>query len=893
MHMGFEDPDFNEAVVSEGPATLKIKVKKKRYENSDHPIKTWIPCRDDYCDTLLKLKGRSPWWSEGCAICKEANPTWRCEDCFGNRLLCQVCIVEKHKDEPLHQFQEWEGGYFHSRTTQDLGLHYQIGHPFSADCPFNYLGGPSKSFVVLHNNGIHTINVDFCCCLQVPSEVNQLLNVGYVLTLGQHHLQQFMNMMCKRAGRRHDPTGISATPASELAIPCRACPQPGINLPEGWNMAPPEVAWIYRLILSEDANFKLKGRNRSSRENDPTLGPGWAYMVESTVYLNYLAKHVHEDKSTKGLRASGVGSVSCSRHKMFRPLGMGDLQHGEKYSNMDYLWFSSVIGIILLTIITSYDIACQWGRNFWKRARPYSFNYTKGVGRTDGEGVKRNWSWLNLAARSVSVMGPGTREDTIDDLCGFSNWKKTVGLGTGLLRKMVLAIPQAMIHSRAFYSFTTGLREGHEADLSKWEKMVRDWEKDQDHEDSADLYDYAEVEATTMADVLARIAAEEHARVVSDGASALTVKPGPFLIAGIEIQQEQAALQLEAKRLNRTTIQATTLQRLRTLLLTKVKALHDVQDTYMPGLRTWITQQIPVLPTGSNTKPESIPIYLPSSLPANDRQAVCVSSLVEQEEALRNAQANVALRQLCAGLRTRVFAHKFKRKHLGGQGAYTKTRELVDGIENHIRSAAVRYRAARAALLALRGPGPWEQVLQDLKPTDIRGMNERTLNDEEKEDNRKAREGRRNLSWIWYSGGIRDSDVKADGSLHEDIRVEWAKARARAERWREELILLEEEMRRVLEFCAWKAHWWDDRAEARSDVMPELAEGLRAYALAQATRERAWELDWHNKWVAVRERAQMVMRNTVVDVTELVPLEVELEEEEEEAFEEFDDKELL
>ncbi|KAJ7731090.1 hypothetical protein B0H14DRAFT_3097890 [Mycena olivaceomarginata] len=945
------------------------------YGVQDHPIKTWIPCRDDYCDALLKLKGRGPWWSEGCAICKEANPTWRCEDCFGNRLLCQVCIVEKHKDEPLHQFQEWEGGYFHSRTTQDLGLRYQIGHPFSADCPFNYLGGPSKSFVVLHNNGIHTINVDFCCCPQAPSEVNQLLNVGWYpatqkspstaatlsllrrfhklnlqarlpaydfyntlvlltnasgLKTVPHRLQQFMNMvreyrhlqMCKRAGRGHDPTGISATPAGELAIPCRACPQPGINLPEGWNMAPPEVAWIYRLILSEDANFKLKGRNRSSRENDPTLGPGWAYMVESTAYLNYLAKHVHEDeishcvsfaalwsannKRAKGLRASGVGSVSCSRHEMFRPLGMGDLQHGEKYSNMDYLWFSSVIGIILLTIIASYDIACQWGRNFWKRARlmpdnlqlphwvdvifkvpkfhlpphvkkchsPYSFNYTKGVGRTDGEGVERNWSWLNSAARSVSVMGPGAREDTIDDLCGFSNWKKTVGLGTGLLRKMVLAIPQAMIHSRAFHSFTTGLREGHEADLSKWEKMVRDWEKDQDHEDSADPYDYAEVEATTMADVLARIAAEEHARVVSDGASALTVKPGPFLIAGIEIQQEQ------------TTIQATTLQRSRTLLLAKVKALHDDVDH---SANTGVANR-------KRYKPESIPIYLPSSLPANDRQAVCVSSLVEQEEALRNAQANVALRQLRAGLRTRVFAHKAQ---------YTKTRELVDGIENRIRSAAVRYRAARAALLALCGPGPWEQVLQDLKPTDIRGMNERALNDEEKEDNRKARllaglpdhstgeeineygepvelttlfnletgEGRRNLSWIWYSGGIRDSDVKADGSLHE---VEWAKARARAERWREELILLEEEMRRVLEFCAWKAHWWDDRAEARSDVTPELAEGLRAYALAQAARERAWELDWRNKWAA------------------LVPLEVELEEEEEEeAFEEFDDEELL
>ncbi|KAF8145014.1 hypothetical protein K438DRAFT_1630834, partial [Mycena galopus ATCC 62051] len=378
----------------------------------------------------------------------------RCEDCFGNRLLCQPCLVEKHRDEPLHLFevsaasgsqalvnvvfQEWEDGYFHGRTTQDLGLRYQIGHPFTVDCPFNYLGEKSTSFVVLHNNGIHSLNVDFCCCPQAPSEVAQLLNVGWypatqkdpstaatISLLRRFHklnlqarlpaydfyntlilltnasglrkvpnrLQQFMNMvreyrhlqMCKRSGRGHDPGGITGTHPGELAIPCRTCPQPGINLPEGWNTAPAEVAWIYRLLLSEDANFKLKGRAQSTREKDPTLGPGWAYMVENTAYLKYLSEHIQEDeinhcvsfaalwsannKRTKGLRASGVGSVSCSCHEMFRPLGMGDLQRGERYPNMDYLWLSSAIGIILLTIIASYNIACQWSRNFWRRVK--------------------------------------------------------------------------------------------------------------------------------------------------------------------------------------------------------------------------------------------------------------------------------------------------------------------------------------------------------------------------------------------------------------------------------------------------------------------------------------------------------------------------------------------
>lgn len=36
-------------------------------------------------------------------------------------------------------------------------------------------------------------------------------------------------------------------------------------------------------------------------------------------------------KKSKGLRATGVGGVSCARHQMFRPLGMGDLQLGERY----------------------------------------------------------------------------------------------------------------------------------------------------------------------------------------------------------------------------------------------------------------------------------------------------------------------------------------------------------------------------------------------------------------------------------------------------------------------------------------------------------------------------------------------------------------------------------
>jgi hypothetical protein len=36
-----------------------------------------------------------------------------------------------------------------------------------------------KGFVVLHDNGIHVLDVDFCSCRGAPTEVQQLMNVGW------------------------------------------------------------------------------------------------------------------------------------------------------------------------------------------------------------------------------------------------------------------------------------------------------------------------------------------------------------------------------------------------------------------------------------------------------------------------------------------------------------------------------------------------------------------------------------------------------------------------------------------------------------------------------------------------------------------------------------------
>lgn len=50
---------------------------------------------------------------------------------------------------------------------------------------------------------------------------------------------------------------------------------------------------------------------------------------------------------------------------------------------------------------------------------------------------------------------------------------------TSLLRKLLLAIPEAIIHHRAFTAFTESLQAENAEELVKWEAQVKSWEADQ------------------------------------------------------------------------------------------------------------------------------------------------------------------------------------------------------------------------------------------------------------------------------------------------------------------------------------------------------------------------------------------------------------------------------
>ena len=134
--------------------------------------------------------------------------------------------------------------------------------------------------------------------------------------------------------------------------------------------------------------------------------------------------------------------------------------HMIRYCNMDYIILSALLGITLSWIILTYDIACQWSKNFKKRMienfpehmrisdqtmintaipswhinghgdscrQNFCLGYMKGAGRTCGEEVEVSWSHTNPLGPSVREMGPAARHETLNDHWNGWNFCKIVG----------------------------------------------------------------------------------------------------------------------------------------------------------------------------------------------------------------------------------------------------------------------------------------------------------------------------------------------------------------------------------------------------------------------------------------------------------------------------------
>ena len=283
--------------------------------------------------------------------------------------------------------------------------------------------------------------------------------------------------------------------------------------------------------------------------------------------------------------------------------------------------------------------------------------------------------------------------------------------------------------------------------------------------------------------------------------------------------------------------QKATLLENRAALLHHIEKWRQIQAVYMPGA---LDTETPDPEPSKRLKAESVNLWLPSQLDTKDRDAICAGSVVNSEVELRLAQLEDSLNDLRRARRTRRGLILFHKVQLAGQGQKTQTKSqaAMRTIQERIDRCVRRYRVARNALLRLNPAGDWGELYLPLTDDDNRGPGK------ELEETSGA-DGQYSPSWIWRS----TSTTISPDEVNEDMRVEWAQCRARAERWEEEVTLLQEEMRRVVCFLEWRSSDWLAKVDSRVDIVaPVVHAGLSAYAKKQGAIFHNLAVQYCQRW---------------------------------------------
>ncbi|KAJ7089513.1 hypothetical protein C8R43DRAFT_1142184 [Mycena crocata] len=728
-----------------------------------------------------------------------------------------------------------------------------------------------------------------------------------------HRYSEFLQMtrqyrhilLLKRAGRGHDPSGVYGTQPGECAVLCPACPRPGVNLPEDWHEAPPEKKFLYIIFIALDACFRLKRRLVSSDLRDPGLGTGWAYLTETQPYREFLltvtdqkemstcsglaALDYANTKFSRGYSSTGVGMGVCARHEFVQPTGVGDLQKGERYANMDYIFASLARHIDpRLFKVVSYDIVCQWWKYLKGRLAKlpphlrlyivmklmhfvipkmhihshtvacqvlFSLNFLLGAGQTDGEGIERPWANIGAVATSTREQGPGFRHDTLDDHWNYWNWVKLILLARLLRRKLDNAKVQAAAQKDAFESFSQ--QQGEER-VTAWRHMVDEFDADNTKPNPY----AAEIHGLSEGQVRLQFAEEEKKRVEEGVPSLHDVSPSSFIYAGLALEEEQRRVRVQAElKKAKTTGQQITMTGVRRKLARGIQRFRKLQGIYTPSaLQAAARVRVPTEP--GQPPPEELPedtcLFLPAALSEEERKS-CLPGLVEIEAMARDAQCRTALVRLRNQLHIKSRLLLYKKNH------------------SKIRLHSEKYQAAWRAIRQLKGGDATKVGWAKLRKQDIRMM-EDPEELTKREEKRKKRDERRRIreerlraegEWVPYDapavaqeeeeeqheGSDEEERRRAEGRIceryrgfgkrqvgrtdtlgHPALRIEWAKAYARSRRWTEEVQLLEEEARRICVSFDYTADLWTQRRQAVDlrTVSAEVAEGAKAYATRQA-----------------------------------------------------------
>ncbi|KAJ7828475.1 hypothetical protein B0H14DRAFT_3466313 [Mycena olivaceomarginata] len=737
-----------------------------------------------------------------------------------------------------HCTEEWDGEFWISCTLKSIGLVYQLGHGgFPCPAPDTTV---HKLVVIEVVPIIHEINVAYCKCSKSDDADNleQLLrNAWYPATvtdpgtcstfrsletyrlynvLGNMNVRDFITslermtdasaasgmtwlpdrykqfqrmarqwaflMRLKRAGRAHDP-------------------REGRNLPDGWQEVDPKYQFLYMLCIAVDANFRLKNRIRTNEIDDPSLGPGWGYWVEASRYRKHLRKYVNETEISTCIAFAALLQKDTRLTTGLRVSGVGGCK-GERYANMDFIWklnLAERIQRLPSDMRLPLDtIKIQYALPVWH------------AGSHNEE--CQNDNSLSFKHFMTKDAGRGVRADTMEGKIDNHNYLKNVGQGDALQRKLLVAIAE---RDRQVAAFSEVSRTVEKDVKREWRTKINKWLEDPSESNPYTLS--RKGEWSYIGPVRVEVHKDEAALTAGGKAPLHGRSATAFLVAGIQIEDAQQRIVAELKG---TALVAADrenkIQEWRHALLVKIAKFRTLQKIYMPGAARALEaaegeRDADVPPP----KAEAVKLLMPSEMtPDNDNDTLrgSVLGLVDMEAKLRVAQCENSLASLRSRLHAKRHLITFRNSNVTGQVQSTKARTLIE--------------QGRAALVALKGAAAYSH-LRELHPDDVR------LDGDNGESDVAARKklammgagrgaraprnapgmSKRVMSWIWTAPGALD-----EVTMHDHTGRMVKGARKEDEGWCEEVMLLREEMRRVLRYLEWQARWWRDRVAPRDDL---------------------------------------------------------------------------
>ncbi|KAJ7800264.1 hypothetical protein B0H14DRAFT_3490881 [Mycena olivaceomarginata] len=484
----------------------------------------------------------------------------------------QVQDFSGASNAPLHCLKEWNRLHWVdvklSGGPGSLSVVYQLGH-HGMPCAFP---DRERKMVVMDVTGIHTLTVRYCNCEQSRRATNgtlgQLLgNAWYPATtidpetcttfavldwlrlqnvVGNVSAHDFVGalerkmdplhvskvpdryktfarmarqysflLMVIRTGILHAADGLRNTKPGSLAVECWACPVGG------------DFVFLFMLILALNTNFRLKNRLRASEIQNPALGSGLGYFCEEKRYKNHLKNYVAESD------VSTCIAFAALLQKETQMTGMGDLQKGEQYSNMDYILLSAILGILVLYLTISYDIVCQW--------KKYLATHAKIVEEALG-------STTRLEDLNVIYALPVWHAAAHETSCQTENSLSYAEGGDTLARKPIVAITERDKQVAEFWEVDSSINKGTHL---KWEQRINEWRADRENKPNPYCLAGGKGAGPTEAAILLELKTAEALEVAEgrEAASNTQSTPTAFIKSGLQLEESQRRIRAEIKEL--------------------------------------------------------------------------------------------------------------------------------------------------------------------------------------------------------------------------------------------------------------------------------------------------------------------------------------------------------